>query len=625
MDGIDWLSEAKVVEQERSTWLTVERAAYAVIGLLAAAVRLWQLGLRPLAETEAAQALAAFRFTQGMGQAVPAGTVPALFTGNAVAFTLFGSSDGLARWLPALAGLALVLLPYWLRHRLGRGGALAASLLLALSPLAVYFSRAVDGAMIVATAALVVVVGLMGWIDTRRPAYLYAAAVALGLGLTAGPGMVSVIVILALYGAWLFVTGRGREQGGGWVVIDDAWQAVRREPGLAMRLGVVLAAVFGLLATTLVLYPAGIGLAADLLGTWVRDFGPEVGGQPWLYPLLVATRYELAVLVLGLGEALHWLVQSRRQGTAPAASALQAGDERLAHTPFLVFWAAAALLLVVVSGHRPAGNVLLAVVPLALLAGQGVEQSWRWIRRRVPVADVALIAAVVLGLAAFGYLQLAAYGLATGGVTVDIGGTPLLVSTGHLLLMLVAVVLLVGVGAAAWYARGSELVAAGGWLALTVLLVAAGVRATWGANFVRPSDPRELIQVRPTASDVRRLAHEVETLSQTRTGDAYALPVVVESDTGPVVAWYLRAFTHQEVVDSLAGAVSGEELQAAVTLAAQDLPLGESFRGQGFPLRTAWQPWDLGAQAFIRWLMFAETLPPAVERQVVLWTEAPAQ
>ena len=138
MDGIDWLSEAKVVEQERSTWLTVERAAYAVIGLLAAAVRLWQLGLRPLAETEAAQALAAFRFTQGMGQAVPAGTVPALFTGNAVAFTLFGSSDGLARWLPALAGLALVLLPYWLRHRLGRGGALAASLLLALSPLAAW-------------------------------------------------------------------------------------------------------------------------------------------------------------------------------------------------------------------------------------------------------------------------------------------------------------------------------------------------------------------------------------------------------------------------------------------------------------------------------------------------------
>ena len=56
-----------------------ERPTLAV-GLLAAVLRFFQLGLRPLSEAEAVQALAAFRFTEGAASAAPAGTIPALFT-----------------------------------------------------------------------------------------------------------------------------------------------------------------------------------------------------------------------------------------------------------------------------------------------------------------------------------------------------------------------------------------------------------------------------------------------------------------------------------------------------------------------------------------------------------------
>jgi len=58
---------------------------------------------------------------------------------------------------------------------------------------------------------------------------------------------------------------------------------------------------------------------------------------------------------------------------------------------------------------------------------------------------------------------------------------------------------------------------------------------------------------------------------------------------------------------------------AAVTLAAQDLPIGETFRGQGFALRTHWLPWGLWGRELVRWLLFTEGSLPVVDQEVVLW------
>ncbi|NIV37544.1 MAG: hypothetical protein GWN58_51440, partial [Anaerolineae bacterium] len=80
MEAIDTTIE--VAEQQKSaSWLTVERVGYIVVGMLAAVLRFAELGLRPLNEAEAVQALAALRFTDGSFQAAPSGTVPGLFTG----------------------------------------------------------------------------------------------------------------------------------------------------------------------------------------------------------------------------------------------------------------------------------------------------------------------------------------------------------------------------------------------------------------------------------------------------------------------------------------------------------------------------------------------------------------
>jgi uncharacterized protein (TIGR03663 family) len=611
-DAHAWLFDDEWEAGERESSLAgLETAAYVVIALLAAGLRFFQLGLRPLDGGEAVQALAAYRFVQEGALAAPAGTVPALFTGNVVGFTLFGGSDIVARWLPALAGVILVLLPYGLRHRLGRGGALVASLLLALSPAAVYLSRSLDGAMLVAACGLAVAVGLINYVDTRRPGSLYLAAAALGLGLCSGPGIYTLLLIFALFGLALFLGERLLDRDTGWSSLWGAWSSVRGERGLLAKAGAVLFATFGLVAMALVLYPGGVGHAADLIGAWAAGFLPEADGNPLVYPLLLLLRYEPLILILGLVEAGRWALGRRSE--APEASQPASA---FPHTAFLVFWAAAAILLILIPGHRPAGNVLWVVIPLALLAGQGAARAWRWIARRDLWPEAALVAIVALGVGVFIYLQVASYSVAGSGTTVSVAGVTLYAWTTYLILAAVALALAAIVGAVAWLWRGPGLVVAGGWLALLAILGLFGFKATWGLSVAHAADPRELMILQTTAPDVRLLVDRLEALSRDTAGDAHTLPFTVERATGPVVAWYLREFKGQTAVDDLSAPPA---TQAVVTLGVRDLPIGETFRGQDFPLHTQWLPWGLRGQDIVRWLLFNKAGQPVVDQQVVLW------
>lgn len=611
-DDLELVADIEVpVSNEESSIVTVERAAYVAIGLLAVGLRFFQLGLRPLNEAEAVQALAAFRFTTGAIPSAPAGTIPALFTANVLGFTLMGASDALARWLPALAGVILVLLPWGLRRRLGRGGALAASFVLAISPSAVYAARNLDGAIVVAACGLAMSVGLINYVDTHRPGYLYLAVVALGLGLVAGPGTYTLLLVVLAFGLLLFVRERLLNRQGGWSPLAEAVQAARSEKGLLARAAAVLAGTFGLVAMTFVLHPAGVGHAADLVGEWARSFLPEADGQPFIYPLLLLLRYELLILVMGLVEVGRWVVSRRtdlREGTQPGSA--------FPHTAFLVFWALAAMVLILVAGHRPPGNVLLVVVPMALLAGQGMERAWHWISQRNLWSEAAVFALIALGIGFFFYLQVVAFGLSSSTETVLFAGITVYVGTTYLVLAVVPLLLFAVLGVVAWVWRGPQLVLAGGWLAALVFLSLFGFKAMWSTNFAHSSDARELMIMQTTVPEVRLFVDRLEALSLEKSGETHTLQFTVDTATGPVVAWYLRDFGQQSTVDGLS---APPDTVAAVTLAAADLPIGETFRGQGFALRTHWLPWGLWGRELVRWLLFTEGSLPVVDQEVVLW------
>jgi uncharacterized protein (TIGR03663 family) len=600
--------------------LTLEITAWILTGLLAAVLRLGGLGLRPLGEGEAEQALAAFRFTQGSIQVAPAGSLPALFSGNVALFTLLGANDWTARLWPALAGVVLALLPCVLRHRLGRGGALAASVLLAISPTAVWSARNLDGATLVATCGLALVAGLILLLDGQRRAGLYLAAVGLGLGLASGPGIYGLLLILLLFGLVLALGQRFLGKDWGWESLRAAYGGLAGDPILLRRAGLVAGAVLVLSVSAIALHPAGIGHAADLLPAWVRRLLPGSGEQPPLYLLLLLIRYELLILLFGLLEIGRWL--AGRPGRGPAAPGQPAG---LSHTALLAYWGAAALALALLAGHRTAGDLLPALVPLALLAGQGIERSLGWIRERVFWREVWLVAGTCLALAVFFYLQLAFAARSSGGATVSVAGVTLYATTTYLILSFVALLLLVALGAVAWYWRGSELVAAGAWLAALILLGLVTVKAMWGPSFARATDPRELLVVsdRATSPQVRLLASELAELSMELRGDAYTLPVTVDASTGPVVDWYLRHWpvTRVEALSSPPVTLAAVTLAQACTGQSEcDQPaIGDVFTGQGFVLRRRWLPWGLRGQDLIRWSLFSESATPIVDREVVLW------
>jgi hypothetical protein len=261
----------------------------------------------------------------------------------------------------------------------------------------------------------------------------------------------------------------------------------------------------------------------------------------------------------------------------------------------------------------------LVVVPLALLAGQGVSRAWGWITQRSLWPEAGLVALVVLGMGVFIYLQVASYSLAGSEQTVSVAGVTLYAGTTYLIVAVVGLLLIAILGAVAWFWRGPELVLAGGWLAALLILGLFGFKATWGLNVAHAADPRELMIMRTTAPDLRLLVDRLEALSLDQAGDAHTLPLTVEGATGPVVAWYLREFKEQTVVEDLS---TPPETLAAVTLAIKDLPIGETFRGQGFPLHVHWLPWGLWGQDAIRWLWFNEAGQPVVDQEVILWVSS---
>jgi hypothetical protein len=236
-----------------------------------------------------------------------------------------------------------------------------------------------------------------------------------------------------------------------------------------------------------------------------------------------------------------------------------------------------------------------------------------------------LFATVALGLLVFFYLQLAFYSQASPDNALRIADLTLYTRSTHLILVSISVLLLVALGAIVWIWRGPAMVIAGGWLTLLLALSLFELQAMWRLNFARASDPRELMIAQATSPDVRAMVNRLEALSLEEAGDSHLLPITRDAATGPVVGWYLREFKDQTLVEGL---TDPPGTLAAVTLFMEEPPIGETFRGQGFTLRTLWRfpspqqgAWDKWGQGLAGWLLFTTGEQPIVDQEVVLWVK----
>src|SRR6185436_1689466 len=182
------------------TVLTLENFLYLAFFGLALALRLYHLNAHPLNESEAHDALLAFRLVKSQAAAgLPYSPAYLFFT--YFGFFLFGASEAIARLAPALFGAGLVLLPLFFRDELGRPAALATSGLFTVSAALLATSRSADGAIIALVALGVGLAALRNFLRAASTVWLVISAIALGLGLVSGGVFLTGLLILALTAA----------------------------------------------------------------------------------------------------------------------------------------------------------------------------------------------------------------------------------------------------------------------------------------------------------------------------------------------------------------------------------------------------------------------------------------
>ncbi|HEU5440551.1 MAG TPA: flippase activity-associated protein Agl23 [Ktedonobacterales bacterium] len=143
---------------QRIRRLSVEQWLWIGVLGLAALLRFWGLGDKPLHHDESMHAYFSLTFAEDPASYAydPLLHGPFQFHAEGIALAIILAlqhlfvphavgnpwvNDATARIVPALFGLGIVALPIWLRRELGRSGALIAAFLLAVSPAFVYFSR----------------------------------------------------------------------------------------------------------------------------------------------------------------------------------------------------------------------------------------------------------------------------------------------------------------------------------------------------------------------------------------------------------------------------------------------------------------------------------------------------
>src|SRR5438445_3754152 len=190
-----------------------EYLPFLALMFLGLVLRFWDLGYKAYHHDESLHAFYSWRLYDGQGyehNAMMHG--PLLFELNALAYLLFGANDFTGRLVPALFGVAVIGMPYLLRHELGRAGAIAASLLLAVSPAFLYFSRFIRHDIYVDAFTLLLVIAVFRYLATGQRSWFFTAVTAAALLFATKEDFYisGFIPFVFLLGSWFLLRGERR-------------------------------------------------------------------------------------------------------------------------------------------------------------------------------------------------------------------------------------------------------------------------------------------------------------------------------------------------------------------------------------------------------------------------------
>lgn len=370
-----WLDRPIIPSWQWLAALTVhwEAVAYSVLVSLGLTLRLWDLGSRALHHDESLHAYYAWKLFAGQGYTYdPLMHGPLQFEVTSLFYVLFGDSEFTARLFAALLGTALIALPIFLRHHLGRLGALFAALMLTVSPVFLYFSRFIRDDIYLAFFTLALFICVIRYLETHHARFVYVGAAVLALAVAS---MEAAYITIFIFVTFLAVEALREYLG------------ERRGPVLSAIRGTSLdtwlTGFFVFVLITVILYstfftnPFGIwdtrySLLSpdrkDILGGltyWNAQHAVMRGGQPWFYYLLVLPLYEQLAVLFGVAGAIYSVVR------------------RSLVTSFLLWWAVVGLLMYSWAGEKMPWLSMHIALPLVLLAalflGKAFSTQRRWI------------------------------------------------------------------------------------------------------------------------------------------------------------------------------------------------------------------------------------------------------
>lgn len=571
-------------------WLLInmETLLFGAIVILGGVMRFAGLGTWPLLESEAAQAWGAWQVLQGGGQAGLEYS-PLLFAANLFSFFAFGASDAIARLGTALFGTLLPLLPWFLRERLGRVGALVSSLLLALSPAFLYYSRTLDGSVVAAASTLALLVAFCGYEEKRRPGYMYLGAVALAAGLMSEAAFYTFL--LAAFGFALYIWVRGR-RGVAYreeEALQAAWRDLLADKGLGCRAAGVLVASLLLLGSAMFLNVGGWQATLNVFGRWLGQFAVGQDGTPWYRYLLLLAVYETLPLLAGLAGVVLALWPRKKAGRSWLPR-------------FLALWCGVALLVHTVARSRPSGALLVVALPLVLLAGWALDHLVKAIHEIEidPQNWFFLVLAAIL----FSFLYIQLVNLTLAG---DRAYQRLATATVAVLLISFAVF---------WYWVGTRQALSIGAVTLIGLLAVLMLHSTMELNYYTARDPREPLVGPTTSLDVRNVRPFLEDLSARWEGGAHEMPILVEKGLIPMMAWYTRDF---RTVHFARVAPSTLEERAVILAAREDMKGPVGYVGQRFRLYETAHTGGLLWGDWTKWYLRRFEIGPTTSTDVEIW------
>jgi uncharacterized protein (TIGR03663 family) len=498
-----------------------------------------------------------------------------------------GDNDFTGRLGAVLAGIAITILPLFMQKWLGKLGVLAATLLMAVSPVMMHRSRYFRHDQFNLLFNLILFIVMLRYLDQRKNRDLYIAAAALGLGFATKETTFITYFIFGtfLFGLWLWQWWKDRRrplrelpvfdllvvlgtlilpfasplaiQVLGYNPVDYSSKGVLASGSVLLlvvaistaigvwwdwRRWVVCAGVyyFVVIFFFTTMFTNGQGVATGVVGSlgyWLSQHGVQRGGQPMHYYVVLMGLYEFLPEFLGIGGTIAYLARWVARKPIPEAKA--AVDKRpLPVVLFLIYWTWAAFVAYTISGEKMPWLCMQLTVPLHLLGGWALgkllEAQWATIR-----AKGGLWLLLFVPLLVYALIALLGGKLSSGTSTQELSQSlSWFFSLFVLALLLVPVVKIVrGLGASAALRMAA--------LAILVVLLGVTIRFAWMVTYIYPDMVNEFLVYAQGAPDTRLVTRELEDMSRRMSGDL-SLKVAYDDDSSWPFVWYLRNFTNAQ-------------------------------------------------------------------------------